>query len=214
MFGFPTRVRYLFHDDPRRAREWPPESTVDRDLDIAISQFAPGAETVKDGVVHTAAGVVSYRRIGTRAEEQADPLGPPVPLGMCRKCQAVDLTPAPDTNACPVCRALDFRVLQLAQPRGFPTLYDGGRDFDGVFEWAPRASRAKADAAPLQMTQHFNFEYWSGEREVCVVNDNAGRLFQFERLAQGETWVTRDAVDQINAQLHTNSLFEVVRRPF
>ena len=60
MFGFPTRVRILFHDDPNRAREWPPENSVDRDLDIAISQFAPGAETVKDGVVHTAAGVAHY----------------------------------------------------------------------------------------------------------------------------------------------------------
>jgi hypothetical protein len=61
MFGFPTRVRILFHDDPNRAREWPPENSVDRDLDIAISQFAPGAETVKDGVVHTAAGVAHYQ---------------------------------------------------------------------------------------------------------------------------------------------------------
>ena len=33
-----------------------------------------------------------------------------------------------------------------------------------------------------------------------MVNDNAGQLFQFEKLAQGETWVTRDAVSQINAQ--------------
>lgn len=51
------------------------------------------------------------------------------------------------------------------------------------------------------MTQHLNFEFWADEpRDVCVVNDNAGQLFQFEKLAQGETWVTRDAVDQINAQ--------------
>jgi hypothetical protein len=56
MFGFPTRTRFLFHEQPRGL---PPESGIDRDLDIAISQFAPGAETVKDGVVQTAVGVVS-----------------------------------------------------------------------------------------------------------------------------------------------------------
>lgn len=203
MFGFPTRVRILFHDDPNRAHEWPPENSVDRDLDIAISQFAPGAETVKDGVVHTAAGVAHYRRIGTQAREQANPLGPPVPIGMCQNCQAVDLSPAANTVACRVCGsgAPAFRIVQLAQPRGFRTLYEGGRDFDGVFEWTPRASRPKTDAAPLPMTQHLNFEFWADEpRDVCVVNDNAGQLFQFEKLAQGETWVTRDAVDQINAQ--------------
>jgi len=45
MFGFPTRVRYLFHQRPTAGYDWPPEQgTVDRDLDLAISQFAPGAE--------------------------------------------------------------------------------------------------------------------------------------------------------------------------
>ena len=202
MFGFPTRVRYLFHDDPNRAREWPPDNAVDRDLDIAISQFAPCAETVKDGVVHTAVGVVSYRRVGTRAVEVPNPLGPPVPLGICRECQAVSLDPGPNVIVCPVCGrgAPDFRSVNIAQPRGFRTLYQGGRDFDGIFEWTPRASRPKTDAAPLPMAQHLNFEFWSGEREVCIVNDNSGQLFQFEKLAQGETWVTRAAVDQINAQ--------------
>ena len=213
MFGFPTRVRVLFHDDPNRAHEWPPDNSVDRDLDIAISQFAPGAETVKDGIVHTAAGVAHYRRIGTQAREQVNPLGPPVPLGVCYNCQAVDLSPSPTISACLVCGAAlstiqgrDFHVVQLAQPRGFRTLYEGGRDFDGVFEWTPRASRPKTDAAPLPMTHHLNLEFWSGERDVCVVNDNAGQLFQFEKLSQGETWVTRDAVDQINAQRLENRL--------
>jgi DEAD/DEAH box helicase domain-containing protein len=214
MFGFPTRVRLLFHDDPNRVHEWPPESSVDRDLDIAISQFAPGAETVKDGIVHTAVGVVHYRRIGTQAREQANPLGPTVPFGMCYNCQAVEISPSPATVACLVCNAplsttqgRDFHLVQLSEPRGFRTLYEGGRDFDGVFEWTPRASRQKTDAGPLpQTTQHLNFEFWAGEREVCVVNDNAGQLFQFEKLARGETWVTREAVDQMNAQRLENRL--------
>ncbi len=199
MFGFPTRTRPLFHEQPHKL---PTENGVDRDLDIAISQFAPGAETVKDGIVHTAVGVVDYRSYGTQVREVANPLGPPVPLGTCRHCQAVDMRPTNGASNCPVCGhgAPDFRVVQLAQPRGFRTLFDGGRDFDGVFEWTPRASRAKTDAEQLPMTTCLNFEFWSGEREVCVVNDNGGQLFRFERLAQGETWVTRNAVDQVNRQ--------------
>jgi ATP-dependent helicase YprA (DUF1998 family) len=199
MFGFPTRTRFLFHEQPRKL---PPENGIDRDLDIAISQFAPGAETVKDGVVHTAVGVVHYRRYGTRVTEVADPLGPPVPLGLCHHCQAVVMRPAAGVTTCAVCGrgAPDFGLIQLAQPRGFRTLFDGGRDFDGVFEWTPRASRAKTDAERLPMTPCLNFEFWSDVREVCVVNDNAGQLFRFEKLAQGETWATRDAVDQLNQQ--------------
>jgi hypothetical protein len=199
MFGFPTRQRFLFHNEPR---ELPPENAVDRDLDIAISQFAPGAETVKDGVVHTAVGVVAYRRFGSLPREVPDPLGPPIPLGACRHCQAMDTRPAATASICPVCQQgqPDYRVIQLSQPKGFRTLYDGGRDFEGVFEWTPRASRAKTDAAWMNMTETANVEFWSGEREVYIVNDNDGGLFRFEKLAQGESWVTRDAVAQVQQQ--------------
>ena len=104
MFGFPTNVRLLFHKHPTRA-DWPPEKgVVDRPLDIAISQFAPGSETVKDRLIHTALGVVHYMPGGTSIVEQPNPLGPPRPIGVCRNCQAVDDAAAPGTN-CPVCNA-------------------------------------------------------------------------------------------------------------
>ncbi|MGH7962504.1 MAG: helicase-related protein, partial [Candidatus Binatia bacterium] len=148
MFGFPTRVRLLFHQRPS-IRDWPPEEgIVDRDLDLAISQFAPGAETVKDGLIHTSIGVVHYQPQGNRIAEQSSPLGPPQPIGLCRKCQAVD-DGSPPAGSCPVCGATPqdqpgYQVVQLSQPHGFRTWYEGSRDFDGVFEWSPRASRPKS----------------------------------------------------------------------
>ena len=90
MFGFPTRVRYLFHDRPTSGFEWPPEDVIDRELDIAISQFAPGSETIKDGLIHTSIGVVDYQPQGHAVIEQPNPLGPPTLIGMCRQCQAID----------------------------------------------------------------------------------------------------------------------------
>ena len=40
---------------------WPPNyGTIDRELDIAISQFAPGAQSIKDDKLHTAVGVVEF----------------------------------------------------------------------------------------------------------------------------------------------------------
>jgi len=200
MFGFPTRARLLYHSDPTRGFEWPPEDAVDRDLDIAISQFAPGAETVKDGIVHTAVGVAHYRRFGNQIQAEPNPLGADTPIGTCRNCQAVSLNPAPGTTVCPVCQTPNFVIVPVTQPRGFRTLFDGGRDFDGTFEWTPRASRQKTDADILPMTTVVNVEFWSGEHDVCTVNDNAGQFFQFERLANGESWVTRDAVDYARQQ--------------
>jgi DEAD/DEAH box helicase domain-containing protein len=203
MFGFPTRVRYLFHRRPRGGYDWPPEEgVVDRDLDIAISQFAPGAETVKDGVIHTAVGVVNYRPQGNVVIEDLNPLGPPRPIGFCRNCQAVDVLPAP-AGSCIVCGATaqqnpGYEVIQLSQPLGFRTYYGRERDFDGYFEWTPRASRPKMGATLQPLTPRANFGVWSGQETIFVINDNDGTCFDFVKLSPGETWVTRQALAQID----------------
>lgn len=202
MFGFPTRVRYLFHERPGMAHEWPPErGIVDRDLDIAISQFAPRAETVKDGLIHTSVGVVDYQPQGNQIVEMPDPLGPARLIGFCRRCQAVDdrVNPGP---MCHVCGATDqdrpgYETIRLSEPKGFRTWYGHQRDFEGVFEWTPRASHPKMGIAQLHTTQRANFDVWSDQATVFVVNDNNGYLFSFEKLAQGETWITRDSLAQI-----------------
>jgi len=41
MFGFPTRARNLYHNKPGN---WPPRDVIDRDLELAVSMFAPGAK--------------------------------------------------------------------------------------------------------------------------------------------------------------------------
>ena len=198
MFGFPTRVRLLHHDRPFRPHPWPPDEVIDRELDIAISQFGPGAETVKDGLIHTSIGVVDYRPQGNSIVEDPGPLGPAITVGLCASCQAVDGSQPPPTS-CAVCGATPaqnpgYRVIDLAQPAGFRTWYGNSRDFDGAFEWTPRASRPKMGVMALPLSQRANFEVWADQETVYVVNDNDGRLFSFEKLAQGETWASRDAL--------------------
>ncbi|MEW8280571.1 MAG: DEAD/DEAH box helicase [Candidatus Thiodiazotropha sp.] len=199
MFGFPTRVR-LMHHDPPSPRPWPPDETVDRDLDIAISQFAPAAETVKDGLVHTSIGVVDYRPAGTRVVQEPDPLGPATPIGVCRRCQAVDAS-TPPANSCPVCGALStddpgYLQISLSEPKGFRTFYGAARDFDGEFDFTPRSSHPRIGFRPVTMTTHANFKSWADADRVYVLNDNGGAFFEFEKLSTDETWVTRDALEK------------------
>ncbi|MFO0818003.1 MAG: DEAD/DEAH box helicase [Pirellulales bacterium] len=199
MFGFPTRVRLLHHDRPS-PRPWPPEDTVDRDLDIAISQFAPSAETVKDGLIHTAVGIVDYQPQGHTVVQTPNPLGPPTPIGVCRRCQAVDSS-NPPAASCAVCGATSnddpgYSMVSLSEPKGFRTWYGSSRDFDGEFEWTPRGSHPRVGIRPINLTQRANFEVWSDAETVFVVNDNDGQFFDFERLSQGETWVTRAALER------------------
>ena len=107
MFGFPTRIRYLYHGSPPRAdKGWPPErGVVDRDLDIAISQFAPGAQTVKDDQLLTSVGVVDYYPSGRDVRTAPDPLESSRQVGICRSCQAMVETPSA-AGGCPFCGAV------------------------------------------------------------------------------------------------------------
>ena len=199
MFGFPTRVRLLYHDSPTPG-QWPPEGTVDRDLDIAISQFAPSAETVKDGIIHSAVGVVDYQPQGHIVVQTPNPLGPPVPIGVCGRCQTVEGS-NPPSNSCPVCGATftddpGYKIVNLSEPKGFRTWYGSSRDFDGAFEWTPRGSQPRIGFRTINFTQKANFDVWSDSDTVFVINDNAGQLYEFERLSNEETWVTKQALER------------------
>ena len=215
MFGFPTRVRLLCHERPSFP-DWPPErGVIDRDLDIAISQFAPGAESVKDGLIHTSIGIVDYMPGPGRMVEVPNPLGVPRPIGLCRACRAVDDSETPG-QACPVCGALDpeFKIIRLSQPAGFRTWYGASRDFDGIFEWSPRASSARAGATLQPLRFRANFGVWAGEETVFVINDNNGECFEFRKLdgRDSQTWVTQEALRQVgqgNARLDTTAAVDM-----
>jgi hypothetical protein len=156
MFGFPTRVRLLYTRWPTRGNPWPPEhGTVDRDLDIAISQFAPGSETVKDKAVHRACGVVEAYPLGNGDVGFNPGLLPPLPqpntrIGLCGNCQAVVpgnalLPPPPGGQVpvpgnCPVCGQPRLVEIDAREPKGFFTDL-APDDFEGAFEWTPRSTR-------------------------------------------------------------------------
>lgn len=180
MFGFPTRQRLLYHRSPGI---WPPRDVVDRDLELAVSMFAPGAETVKERTIHTSIGVAHYVPQGNRAVLEPNPLGPAVPIGLCGNCQNVHAsTPIP--NACPVCAQpagngeRDFRLVDLRQPKGFVSYFSKARDYDGVFDFVPRAARPKVGRPGFRMPAYRNFEVGAGSGRLHVINDNGGTLFR------------------------------------
>ena len=193
MFGFPTRSRLLYTRWPYRSNPWPPEQgKVDRDLDIALSQFAPGSETVKDKAVHTACGVVELIPQGSGAPVPrpgfypALTSGNPSPVGLCNNCQAVDnLDPMdapalgdqePEFSECPVCKQDTFRSIDAREPKGFFTDL-APDDFEGSFEWNPRSTRPtlslKSQGAQTKLVG--NTKVSAFDDEIISVNDNGGR---------------------------------------
>ena len=97
MFGMPTRVRNLYlgsvpDDDDENERSW---STIDRDLDLAIFEFAPGAVIVKDKQQHKSIGFTgpleSPFRPGSSQRPRdltpyINPFGEPFWLLHCENC--------------------------------------------------------------------------------------------------------------------------------
>jgi DEAD/DEAH box helicase domain-containing protein len=194
MFGFPTGVRLLHTWLWPKRRPWPPtRDTVDRELDIAISQFAPGSETVKDKRVHTACGVAEFipgRKMvfagpGFFPEKLEEPHGR---YGICETCHALqfDKTPTlpkadggkPDPIECPVCKQQTLVPIDAREPRAFFTDLHG-RDFDGAFEYTPRATRPRLSLDPSlgkekKPEEVENCRVRSFQGEVAAINDNDG----------------------------------------
>ena len=192
MFGFPTGVRYLHHARPT---EFPPKHVVDRDDGVAIGQFAPGNETVKDKLVHRAVGVVHYGVGPTGRPEERDGRGRIARVGSCSACGALS-TENSDETACPVCQVTDsdiYRQVATWEPLGYLTEPGTERDFHGRFEWSPRAShpRLDSDGSAMGVLEGTNLAFALDERQVLRVNDNGERLFRFDQ-GPGTPWVVED----------------------
>jgi len=197
MFGYPTRIRLLH-------TKWNHENgLVDRNLDIAISSFAPGAQTVKEKAVHTAMGVVELKP-GHRGTQSEDGLFPPLPggnsnpVGLCGHCRALVTrnlpalaNPAPggvdvQPTICPVCSETELRVLDAREPKGFVTNLHPD-DFEGQFEWSPRSTHPAISIqtdSPLVQFVSNNAEVASLTDHIVSVNDNDGvGGFDFQQAA-------------------------------
>jgi DEAD/DEAH box helicase domain-containing protein len=192
MFGFPTRVRYLHHARPDR---FPLKHVVDRDDGVAIGQFAPGSETVKDKLVHKAVGVIHYGMGKAGKLEERDGRGRIAVVGSCSACGALSTDDA-DSLACPVCESADpevYRRVTTWEPLGYTTEPKASVDFHGRFEWSPRSSHPRLDshADPVATLVGTNLDYALESRQILRVNDNGGMRFVF-RKGFGTPWVVCD----------------------
>ena len=130
MFGMPSRVRNLFHGIRNRT-----VFSVDRDLDLAITEFAPGSQKTKDKRIYTSIGFTApYILVGNRlAPAEPNPIAWRRWMSRCERChdtQVSDQRPA--AVACGECGTTSgvtpgFRVFEIVVPLGFRTELGSGR---------------------------------------------------------------------------------------
>ena len=177
MFGFPTRVRSLYGHQPESDRDIEDAIVSDRDIELAVSNFAPGSEVVKDKQKHTAVGFAHWIPSGRRAVQVNDPLGEAHRILRCTHCGAVALQEEASA-ACPVCdRTAD--TFAMYEPQGFRTDFRP-QDFDDRIERGPASARPQ-----LGLNAAARESYRAGAvaasvfeaADVFTINDNGGRLF-------------------------------------
>lgn len=177
LYGFPTQVRYLYLNPPANSESWPPEGALDRDMRLAISEYAPGNEVVREKLVHTSVGLVGFRPTGFRPEP-LPPLGAESDMGICEDCQGID----PEASGtCPDCGSRNQRVERLSRPPGFRTSWSA-RDrepYEGSVERLSRSSSPKlATPARWDEVHHTaGLHVEGGHTPIWQINDRGGAGF-------------------------------------
>ncbi len=143
MYGMPTRVRDLYVDaresGATRQAEW---VTIDRDLDLAVYEFAPGSVIVKDKREHVCVGFTGALpgfRFRQPPGQHVTPLSPafgdPFWMLECVNCNSwfrLDKSPDEDIGDCVSCaRPLEpRRSIECREPLGFRTNFRPSSDVD------------------------------------------------------------------------------------
>lgn len=188
MFGFPSRVRSLYGQFPRKSNL--EEAVIsDRPLGMAVGSFGPGGQVVKDKELHTAVGFVAYNIIGDKAVPLPDPLGPAIPLGVCDSCGDVVLDGV--AIACRTCGS-SVRTFDMHQPLGFRTTYspidykDENDEVNHVSDAVLSVIQPARRHISLQAVWLDTYD----QQRLVQYNDNSGSLFTVAK--QGDSLVCTD----------------------
>ncbi|PEQ99008.1 DEAD/DEAH box helicase [Bacillus cereus] len=220
MFGFPTRVRKFYHQEKKygiRASKLD-SGTVDRDLEVAISEYSPGSEIIKDKVKHKAVGIAHYWIQGNDVIAEENPLGDVKTIAFCKNCHILYDNKECFPKYCPSCQnqlnnenGSMFNTLPIVEPQGFRSDWIE-RDYREDFEWSSRSSIPRlADSVfnDIQEAIVNNTKYKIQEGNIYSINDNNNELFTFVKAKNHfEGWIEKSQInlDDFKPQLTDQEL--------
>ena len=182
MYGMPSRVRLFYHGLSDRN-----SFTIDRDLDLAVTEFAPGSQRTKDKRIHRAIGFTApllYKNNQWHPTTE-DPLPARRWMIRCGQCHyTATYDDKPQDNYCPGCGDDSdpaFRTFQFAVPLAFRSSFGRGRDALEDTEFLPVGVSTVAESDPdpcLQVDGTNSAIAFSELGRVYRVNDRQGRLFR------------------------------------
>lgn len=171
LHGMPVRVAHLLHSDPNRGLnrgKFPiRHGTVDRNSDVAINEFAPGQEYIKDKEVHRAIGVGWLAP--NRNRVYANEVPRTSPLIICRSCGGIALG---EHQHCPYCNDGGDEILQLT---GWtPSFY--------CTDFHPKPYGGRSNSEPQNVTVYpintGNLQLVTNEGRNFMVSSFSGKIFR------------------------------------
>jgi len=190
LFGLPVRSVNLIHKDPNsdeNASRWPIRSgVIDRGEDIALSEFAPDNEVIKDKMMLRSVGVAwpspPSNTPSGRGIRFVDPVDPPTVI-TCEECGAVSIG---ERNACAECGSLRpfIRAFVGWRPDAYVTDVGARKFYDGHFESnsvavASHASPLSGDSLASTWKRAHGFKVTGFQGRVIKANTNNGAGYAF-----------------------------------
>ena len=184
MYGMPSRVRLFYHG------LWGNDAhTIDRDLDLAVTEFAPGSQRIKDKRVFQAIGFTAPLLHGNNGWHTSadDPLSSRRWMSRCGQCHFTSThEDQPLDDYCPQCGCgmegdPAYRTFQFAVPLAFRASLGPGSDALEDAEFLTTGVSTVAESDPTQCVQIHGTNTaiaFIKSGRVYRVNDRQGRLFR------------------------------------
>ena len=223
MFGFPTRTRDLIID---LDFDQTIKDSINRDLDVALSQFAPQAETVRDKKIHISVGIESKKLTQGKSRK----------FLVCSECKNIkeitfeqpsntkefDIDEKIAEHRCDICGAVIPNVIEAVQPKNFFTpkaddYYYKPIDYDGNFDYAPYSQKPQInqnDDIILEHSSSKNYNYLKSSEiaQIVAINNNRNHGYTMLKIKSKSKkypkkriddnfWVSQEAVEKHNEKV-------------
>ncbi len=201
MYGMPTAIRNLFFYLPNGSGSQEPKS-LDRNLEQAISEFAPGNELVWDKRLLTPIGLTGPIRKNMRSQNNwktaSTAVGDVSRQVFCKNCRffrivpitAAELTSEVGVERCPVCDVEDARSYEAVTPNGFMTDFDISRPSkDASYDNVVSSYMASPSIDAQEQHPHGRAQLaFSSQGRVFRISQQAdGTPFEFDRTTRRKT---------------------------
>ncbi|PDT60545.1 helicase [Bradyrhizobium diazoefficiens] len=190
MYGMPTRVRDLYVGVDSNELGEPDWDTIDREMDLAIYEFAPGRSLVRDKRKHTSIGFTApLGRIHVDKQNRARLLSgssavwweDTVHIGICSRCGATNTSPSRvfEPQPCGDCKeiiipsAFELYHVPAAFRTSFePTPVDQDEERGLAFRRETSSEIEDLESTPVQES---NMAFGTGA-EAAVIRRNRGPI--------------------------------------